>query len=550
LVQVIIERKAAMDFVLDERWGALQNPRLRPGARQVFQEMTVDTEAFRDPKGPRILLAGARLGLGMDFKGVSTVIIFDVTSDPEVYEQRVRRVGRAGMAGTAITLATEDQLPTLFALREGRTGTDTPHPGFPIRRLPKDRSGLVGYGGPVTVSEGTPHPREQANEEDEERAVMDEIVARLRKVRNPMDELRETLAQIAETSRHMEGLLSPDLDVYTAPPAPAWELAPVVEPPLVPVVVPDGEALALVEGMERLLREQQAELAQAQARREALLERLARAEERILRHQQQQQQQQREEEAQQQLQQQWSGSSSPMPQDDQDHDAWSVVSSRSAASDRTSAYGGVGPSPQGQGKGKGKGKGKGRATPWSGLPELKRADLQAGEVLRGGVQKVMGFGAYCRLFNDRGVFPDEGLLNDPDVTAGLKEGDVLPAVRVDKVEPSAKRPGTLHILLSVPTAEPRRLRRASASQPTCILLEELREGDVLKGRVTGLNPGGYYVTMRCSEGQFAEEAFLPPLRDGRQLVRGDEVMVRVERVEESRKRPGKLHVTLGVVESD
>jgi superfamily II DNA/RNA helicase len=55
-----------------------------------------------------ILVASDVAARGLDVKGVSHVINYDVPWQPDDYVHRIGRTGRAGMKGIAITLATRD----------------------------------------------------------------------------------------------------------------------------------------------------------------------------------------------------------------------------------------------------------------------------------------------------------------------------------------------------------------------------------------------------------------------------------------------------------
>jgi len=59
------------------------------------------------------LVATEVLGRGLDFRGVNTVVNFDLPLSPVSYIHRIGRCGRAGRRGTAITLFTEDEFPRL-----------------------------------------------------------------------------------------------------------------------------------------------------------------------------------------------------------------------------------------------------------------------------------------------------------------------------------------------------------------------------------------------------------------------------------------------------
>jgi superfamily II DNA/RNA helicase len=76
-----------------------------------------------------ILVASDVAARGLDVKGVSHVINFDVPWQPDDYIHRIGRTGRAGMTGIAITLATRQDaeavagIEKLTGLKIARTGT-------------------------------------------------------------------------------------------------------------------------------------------------------------------------------------------------------------------------------------------------------------------------------------------------------------------------------------------------------------------------------------------------------------------------------------------
>src|SRR6476659_5270049 len=69
-----------------------------------------------------VLVASDVAARGLDVKGVSHVVNFDVPWQPDDYVHRIGRTGRAGMKGIAITLATRDDAEAVTAI-EKLTGT-------------------------------------------------------------------------------------------------------------------------------------------------------------------------------------------------------------------------------------------------------------------------------------------------------------------------------------------------------------------------------------------------------------------------------------------
>jgi superfamily II DNA/RNA helicase len=100
-----------------------------------------------------ILVASDVAARGLDVKGVSHVINFDVPWQPDDYIHRIGRTGRAGMTGIAITLATREdgeavsrieklighKIPRAGAPKEGADtpeARETPKPRQPAKREP------------------------------------------------------------------------------------------------------------------------------------------------------------------------------------------------------------------------------------------------------------------------------------------------------------------------------------------------------------------------------------------------------------------------------
>jgi ATP-dependent RNA helicase RhlE len=57
----------------------------------------------------RVLVATDIAARGIDVKGISVVINYDLPDNPDDYVHRIGRTGRAGAKGRAITLATPEQ---------------------------------------------------------------------------------------------------------------------------------------------------------------------------------------------------------------------------------------------------------------------------------------------------------------------------------------------------------------------------------------------------------------------------------------------------------
>ena len=81
-----------------------------------------------------ILVASDVAARGLDVKGVSHVINFDVPWQPDDYIHRIGRTGRAGMNGIAITLATREDREAVAAIEKLTGHQDRPHGGEAARR--------------------------------------------------------------------------------------------------------------------------------------------------------------------------------------------------------------------------------------------------------------------------------------------------------------------------------------------------------------------------------------------------------------------------------
>ena len=90
-----------------------------------------------------ILVASDVAARGLDVKGVSHVINFDVPWQPDDYIHRIGRTGRAGMKGIAITLATREDgeaisaIEKLTGLKLPRIDGDAPTPA-PAEEAPRE----------------------------------------------------------------------------------------------------------------------------------------------------------------------------------------------------------------------------------------------------------------------------------------------------------------------------------------------------------------------------------------------------------------------------
>ena len=87
---------------------------------------TIVTNKFRSKK-IKILVATDVVSRGLDFSGVSHVVIYSISSDPETHVHRSGRTGRQDREGMAITLVTphdRNKIKTCFVLDEFRSTVD------------------------------------------------------------------------------------------------------------------------------------------------------------------------------------------------------------------------------------------------------------------------------------------------------------------------------------------------------------------------------------------------------------------------------------------
>jgi superfamily II DNA/RNA helicase len=82
-----------------------------------------------------ILVASDVAARGLDVKGVSHVINFDVPWQPDDYIHRIGRTGRAGMTGIAITLATREDREAIDRI-ERLIGHKIPRAGGKLAEVP------------------------------------------------------------------------------------------------------------------------------------------------------------------------------------------------------------------------------------------------------------------------------------------------------------------------------------------------------------------------------------------------------------------------------
>ena len=110
-----------------------------------------------------ILVASDVAARGLDIKGVSHVVNFDVPWQPDDYIHRIGRTGRAGAKGTAYTLATKDDAEAIANI-EKLAGFPIPRDGkapAPAESVPEDRA--------PKAKAADPAPREERRSEPKRR---------------------------------------------------------------------------------------------------------------------------------------------------------------------------------------------------------------------------------------------------------------------------------------------------------------------------------------------------------------------------------------------
>jgi superfamily II DNA/RNA helicase len=115
-----------------------------------------------------VLVASDVAARGLDVKGVSHVINFDVPWQPDDYIHRIGRTGRAGMKGIAITLATREDFEAIAAIEKltgiklPRTNGETPT-AEAVEEAPRDERPTRGRGRSRERSkERAPKPEQRA----------------------------------------------------------------------------------------------------------------------------------------------------------------------------------------------------------------------------------------------------------------------------------------------------------------------------------------------------------------------------------------------------
>ena len=107
-----------------------------------------------------ILVASDVAARGLDVKGVSHVINFDVPWQPDDYIHRIGRTGRAGMTGIAITLAAREDGESIDRI-EKLIGHKIPRAGAPKEERPAEKAAEKAAPKPAKTKAAPPKKAEQ-----------------------------------------------------------------------------------------------------------------------------------------------------------------------------------------------------------------------------------------------------------------------------------------------------------------------------------------------------------------------------------------------------
>ena len=137
-----------------------------------------------------VLVASDVAARGLDVKGVSHVINFDVPWQPDDYIHRIGRTGRAGMTGIAITLATPGEAEQVAAIEKltglkiarqlGQAKAPAPEPAKAEPRKPKAERRAEprkAEAKPKTQAEAEPKPKPEPKPHTERSPVVEDIKA-------------------------------------------------------------------------------------------------------------------------------------------------------------------------------------------------------------------------------------------------------------------------------------------------------------------------------------------------------------------------------------
>ncbi len=178
-----------------------------------------------------VLVASDVAARGLDVKGVSHVINFDVPWQPDDYVHRIGRTGRAGMTGIAITLATKEDAEAVAAI-EKLTNTKIPRFGDGAQPAAIQKIAAVQPDGlPETSVKPERKPRARRERAPRERRPEEAPRAAAAKVEAPRSEATAatpeaplpaaTKAPVRAPARQAETRRSPEPRQREEPPKPA-----------------------------------------------------------------------------------------------------------------------------------------------------------------------------------------------------------------------------------------------------------------------------------------------------------------------------------------
>lgn len=177
--------------------------------------------------------------------------------------------------------------------------------------------------------------------------------------------------------------------------------------------------------------------------------------------------------------------------------------------------------------------------------ELKKT-LSVGKVLKGRVVNVQAFGAFVDLGGLEGLIPVSEMshvrIGHPSEVLKVGDEAEVEIIRLEEAEPHSpdKSRRKDRITLSM---------RKLMKDPFAEALEEIREGELLKGKVVRLQPFGAFVELRPGVDGLIHISAMSARRIAhpRDVLRvGDEVEVKVEKIDPAEKRIGLRLVVEGM----
>ena len=172
----------------------------------------------------KILVASDVAARGLDVKGVSHVINFDVPWQPDDYIHRIGRTGRAGLTGIAYTLATKEDAEAIAAIEKLT--------GFKINRVESEGGSAAPSVESAPAAVDVPPARVEQREERAPRS-------RSRSRANPRDDAAPTgeRAIVEAAPRAVEPRPEPQPRAVETKPEPRPRAAPKADPTPAPVAV-------------------------------------------------------------------------------------------------------------------------------------------------------------------------------------------------------------------------------------------------------------------------------------------------------------------------